>query len=332
MKAMLLSGVLLVGAAHAHEVEPTHHADQARKSSGVLGRIDRMQASVRAKLKNVFNGDMKTDAAKVETSFQPTHHHRTSTPVHVRTAANRSASNSRTTTGTRPYPTQKQPSQFRPAQFRPAQFRPAQYRVTNPDESGSPRLPAVGSNPPSISQPARDFTDPHDFSMDAPPSVSRRSIRQGDSQFLDVSPLPIPTQPYPNQVPEVGRYDAYPNEPVERPSRLNGSQITATERAMQLTVENRELRRARDSALAENQRMRQSIQQNQVLLSRSNDAITMATTELQNAELANKTLREKIAVLEEEHKRYLIETDRMLSSLRDDLDEVLVNEINFNGK
>jgi hypothetical protein len=119
--------------------------------------------------------------------------------------------------------------------------------------------------------------------------------------------------------------------PVIGGIRLGQPQVTATERAIDLMRENQVLRSARDSALADNQRLRDQLASAKSLLARSNTAMTAARGELQSAEVTNKSLRQKIVDLETQHRKSLIETDRILSSLRDELDEVLVSEINFNA-
>lgn len=113
--------------------------------------------------------------------------------------------------------------------------------------------------------------------------------------------------------------------------RLNQSQMTATERALGLMRENELLRNSRKILSADNDRLKADLAQKVALLSRTDEAMTEAQSALQNVELANKRLTQKLADLERKHQQYLIETDRMLTSLKDELDDVLVSEINHGG-
>lgn len=95
--------------------------------------------------------------------------------------------------------------------------------------------------------------------------------------------------------------------------------------------ENELLRASRDTLTNDNQRLRETLQTTQDLLARSNQAIEAASEQLNASDATNQRLTQKIADMESQHKRYLMDTERMLNSLRDELDEVLVSEIGHVG-
>ena len=96
--------------------------------------------------------------------------------------------------------------------------------------------------------------------------------------------------------------------------------------------ENEFLRTSRNQLATDYQRLRETLKTTQELLARSDEAMREAQSELQNAATVNQRLTKKVADLEAQHQRYLIETDRMLASLREELDEVLVSEINSGAR
>jgi hypothetical protein len=113
---------------------------------------------------------------------------------------------------------------------------------------------------------------------------------------------------------------------IQRQS-TNRTQETATQRVLKLESENELLRSAKESLNAENQRLRNLLKDNRQLLAEIQAAIGVAQEELTNAKQRNGILEEKIAQLEREQKAQQIETARLLDSIRNNLDDVLMREM-----
>lgn len=142
--------------------------------------------------------------------------------------------------------------------------------------------------------------------------------------------------------------DALPNAPQSAPAtigvpparrpdqlgyegiQLSAPRVTATEHALWYKQQNEMLTAKQQGLAAENQRLRESLQTTRDLLARSEQAMSRAKVQLELAEIKNAELQESIAARDREHQRFVRETDRMLNTIRDELDEVLVGEINAN--
>lgn len=110
--------------------------------------------------------------------------------------------------------------------------------------------------------------------------------------------------------------------------RLGNRQITATEHALFLKSENETLKASQRALLAEKERLKETVRLNQEMIAKSEKAMSHATEQLKAADRQNLEWERKYAALQQEHERFVKETDRTLDSIRNDLDEVLVSEIN----
>lgn len=117
---------------------------------------------------------------------------------------------------------------------------------------------------------------------------------------------------------------------VLRGQELPRPQLTATERALQLESENRMLKSERDALIVENQRLRNLLDENRELLSRIEKAIAAARQELQHANGDNDKLKRQIFELENMQRSQQMESERLLDSIRQRLDDVLMREISNN--
>lgn len=119
--------------------------------------------------------------------------------------------------------------------------------------------------------------------------------------------------------------------PSARGTVLGENPVTATEHALRLLEENDSLKRNVAMLEAENAQLQERLSQTQTLLSRSTVAIEQAKQEMEALVRENKQLSSKLQEAEAKHHRQLMETDRMLQSIRDELDDVLIREISATG-
>ncbi|WP_182869996.1 hypothetical protein [Stieleria mannarensis] len=117
------------------------------------------------------------------------------------------------------------------------------------------------------------------------------------------------------------------NAPLARGSVLGGDQITATQHALRLIEENGDLKAKLAMMDAEIKRLKEKLAQSETLLERSNEAIESAYDEIEATRQLNRDLQTKLSDAELKYNRYLMETDRTLQSIRQELDDVLVREI-----
>lgn len=121
------------------------------------------------------------------------------------------------------------------------------------------------------------------------------------------------------------------NAPLARGSVLGDNQITATQHALRLIEENGDLKAKLAMLDAENKRLKEKLDQTETLLGRSTKAVEGAYEEIEATRQINRELQTKLNDAEQKYNRYLMETDRMLQSIREELDDVLVREISANG-
>lgn len=121
------------------------------------------------------------------------------------------------------------------------------------------------------------------------------------------------------------------NAPLARGSVLGDNQITATQHALRLIEENGDLKAKLAMLDAENKRLKEKLDQTETLLGRSTKAVEGAYEEIEATRQINRELQTKLNEAEQKYNRYLMETDRMLQSIREELDDVLVREISANG-
>jgi hypothetical protein len=340
--AVLAAVFLFAAPAVAHDSDDHDHSHGKATSRAVLSKIDEMQNSIRRKLKRVLVGDgLQQPAQSAPQRSHRSARHQGGHPTNQRPVqvANIDSDASRVSMGSdesgqiaRSLPGDTDDRISMQVRIDRAQYRQTPTPV-DPDfravgESASAEVFADHYAQP-IPEPLRPISGQPVPVTRRPVPVKRQQLHgeplQGHSQqasgdYLVQNGGSLNTSsPIPSEGPVVGGI------------RLGQTHITATERALDLMRENQVLRSARDSALADNQRLRDQLAAAKSLLARSNTAMTAARGELQSAEATNKSLRRKIDDLETQHKRSLIETDRILSNLRDELDEVLVNEISFNA-
>lgn len=154
-----------------------------------------------------------------------------------------------------------------------------------------------------------------------------------------------PTPPYDNQTNQRQGFanaafpasmssgnDAGYNAPTVDGYYLGNAQITATERALRLQSEIQELRNTQQSLLSQNRQLREELDATNSLLARVDAAMRDAEAQLREANYTNEELNQRIAEMEREHNQYLLQTDRMLESIRTELDDVLMREIAAAGK
>lgn len=135
-------------------------------------------------------------------------------------------------------------------------------------------------------------------------------------------PPPIRTQPITGAM-MVGN----PRTPTARGTILGEEPLTATQHALRLIEENGDLKAKLATSLAEGERLREKLTSTQSLLQNSTEAVASAQDEMDRLTHENRQLERKLAEAESKYNRYLRETDRMLESIREELDEVLVREL-----
>ena len=153
---------------------------------------------------------------------------------------------------------------------------------------------------------------------------------------------PAPSQPagathLPSQRPATHPANHQLPTPSTAPPLVHGTllgqpQMTATQHALRLIEENGDLKARLAAITAENARLKDRLLQTQDLLTRSNEAVAAAKTEIDTLSIRNKTLSQRLREAEDQHNKHLLETDRMLHSIRQELDDVLVREISSGNR
>ena len=110
-------------------------------------------------------------------------------------------------------------------------------------------------------------------------------------------------------------------------NQLGGSRITATEHALKLRADNLRMRHAGQKLLSDVRNLRQQIARKDELLVRVEDAMSVATEELMTAKAENQVLKKKIAAMESQQRQQEMANERVLSSIRVELDDALMREI-----
>jgi DNA repair exonuclease SbcCD ATPase subunit len=103
--------------------------------------------------------------------------------------------------------------------------------------------------------------------------------------------------------------------------------MTASQRVLQLQSENKALMEQRDAMIAENKRLNAIIAENQKLLGQADTAIAASVKQLELANRNNQILKQRIVTLQSENESQMAESKRMLDSIRQRLDDVLIREI-----
>ncbi|QDT10266.1 hypothetical protein K239x_22220 [Planctomycetes bacterium K23_9] len=318
---------LLCSQTFAHEPIDSPASDTPSRGRVVMEKIDSFQTSVRQKLKNVLIRD-KDVSTTVETA-QPLVPRSSRYQVIHMAGSRRNRRDETLTQGASQARSEvrDQPRAGHQWIAVDSDVDPIQYReILEPtSDSLPPAIPSMDrhSQIPSLPEPLRPIS--------RRPITGDDGINAGGGYPTELTHRYVPGEGLIPPTGSLGQPGVASQGPVVSGSRLGYAQITATEKALALMHENEQLRNAKKNIAGDNERLRESLKSTQDLLARTNDAVRAAQIQLQNAENANRRLREQVAQAESKHKRYLMETDRMLTSLRDELDEVLVSEINQRG-
>ena len=115
--------------------------------------------------------------------------------------------------------------------------------------------------------------------------------------------------------------------PIIGGEQLGDPQTTATQHALRLKQENEQLHVTADALTAENERLRSELKRYSDLLEQSETAIESATLSLTSALKANQQLKHEVGNLRLQQQRKQLDTDRLLQSIRGELDDVLMREM-----
>lgn len=224
-----------------------------------------------------------------------------------------------------------------------------------PRETSDSRYAAYADQQPSASPSARLATpslnrqasvQQHQSTMQTQPPPPMHSTGQlHPSQRMPMAngqqmPIPgsQPSVPQPGYVvPDpMGSYNSpqsmMPQGRPFKPHDWDSKKLTATERALKLQQENEELQYKLESANRMNKQLRETLNKkvNEERLFR--EAMANANTQLEQAYQENKRLNQKIAELEELARRQAIETERVLQSIKEELDQVVVGQVLEKGQ
>lgn len=302
----------------------------AAEKPSIFIKLDRFQKSVKQKMKNTFSRNADTESPA--TASRPAGKQALATSLYG------SNPPPGATTAIQNWPTQSQPplsqnqqfaNQFAPngqyantaanaqvdlanyqlpgsPQANPTQGSAGQYRVNAP-MNGNSSLQQPMPPTPSTQYPSTQFPSPQTTqNMGGVPN----SGMQGTSAF----PGQQPTAP-------VGL------PPTSYGVQLGGQQVTATEHALRLKEENEKLTADRESLIQRNMRLQRELEASKTMIGKLNAALADVEKSLDDADSTNRALRQQLASLRSEHERSLLATDRMLDSLRSELDDMLMREI-----
>ena len=107
-------------------------------------------------------------------------------------------------------------------------------------------------------------------------------------------------------------------------------QVTASARVLQLQAQNEQLVAQIKAIQAESKRLNDIISENQKMLGRAEVSIGSSLEQLRAANQKNESLKQQIVRLQAESKMQKAESKRMLDSIRQRLDDVLIREISSN--
>ena len=110
-------------------------------------------------------------------------------------------------------------------------------------------------------------------------------------------------------------------------TQLGSAQVTATEYALRLKDENARMKRAGQKLLADNRRLQTELGTRDDLLNRVQAAMTEAQEKLAAANHLNQRLKDKVTMLENQQQQRELATQRMLTTVRAELDDALMREI-----
>ncbi|MEM8736300.1 MAG: hypothetical protein AAGG44_18870 [Planctomycetota bacterium] len=202
--------------------------------------------------------------------------------------------------------------------------------------------PAANQYPGNMPNAAMPKTNPS-------PSVNWANFQQppqsanfAASDFLNPNSGPVP-QPAPPNAPNQGQYGnpaATPGgnipamglPPSEYGIQLGGQHVTATEHALRLKAENEQLKLDRQSLVDRIERLLKELESTKRSLSKSGGQVESLNQQLEDERGMNRDLQRELTALKSEHQQSLLETDRMLSSIRAELDDLVMREVAANAK
>jgi hypothetical protein len=194
---------------------------------------------------------------------------------------------------------------------------------------GSSAEPLPPPMPDPNASPSSQWNDQNIAATPTPqPAPARRSAGTPNSVAPKQSPIAPP-------IARAARRSAgTPNSiaPSARGTVLGGNPVTATEHALRLLEENGDLKARLAMMEAEAARLKETLAETQTMLQRSTVAIEQAKQEIDALVTENRQLTGKLREAETRYNRHLMETDRMLQSIRDELDDALVREISATGR
>ena len=120
--------------------------------------------------------------------------------------------------------------------------------------------------------------------------------------------------------------------PSEYGVHLGGQHITATEHALRLKAENEQLKLDRQSLMDRIERLLKELDSTKRSLAKAGGQVESLNQQIDAARGSNRDLERQLTELRSEHEKSLLETDRMLSSIRAELDDLVMREVAVIGK
>jgi hypothetical protein len=295
-------------------------------------KLDRFQKSIKQKMKNTFNRNSEPGTAN--SSPRQTGKQALASSLYGNNSSSESTSINQGWTSpaqTPPISNQISANQQTPnSQFvnpsANAQVDLANYQLPGPNQANT--AATINSQYPVSNSPSRNSNPPVQQPMPPNAATPFRS-----SQFPAQQTSPAMGGVPSSGTPEVNAFGTQqPNLPNGLPPtsygvQLGGQQITATEHALRLKDENEKLIADRESLIERNMRLQRELEASKTMIGKLNAALSDAEKSLDEADSTNRALRQQLASLRSEHERSLLATDRMLDSLRAELDDMLMREI-----
>ncbi|MFN3191388.1 MAG: hypothetical protein ACE361_12775 [Aureliella sp.] len=174
-----------------------------------------------------------------------------------------------------------------------------------------------------------------------PPPAGTLSATEFSSQRPNADPIPQPTPPR-NQNPNPYQNPAAMNPaltgspaiglpPSEYGVHLGTQHVTATEHALRLKAENEQLKLDRQSLVDRIERLLSELESTKRSLAKSGGQVESLNQRLEKSKGTNRDLEQQLTALRSEHEKSLLETDRMLTSIRAELDDLVMREVAANG-
>jgi hypothetical protein len=215
----------------------------------------------------------------------------------------------------------------------PGPVQPAEYRAQAPP-AAAPRSQMVGPTAQTLSAAASSYdgmaVDPRAYSSQFNSQPAYRGPQQPGYGPSGGHSIPQTMQPRLSATSvNEGQRNAVP---YSQGAQLGMSPVTATEHALRLTEENAVLKTKLSKLQSDSERLQRRLLETQNLLQKATAAVETAREEIEGLEASNENLNQKLIEAQQLQKRYLRERDRMLDSIRNELDDVLMREIATAGK